>query len=76
MNRPSGIAAFAAVGARAAFAVVVQRDDEQRLDNRPRVVRLNHDDPAFADGNHFRMRDGQRPPIRQKDIERLERLTP
>jgi len=74
--RPLGITLFASGRARTVFAAVVQRDDQQRLDNRPRVICLNHDEPAFADGDHFWMRDGQRPAVGQTNTKRLKWLPP
>jgi hypothetical protein len=57
------------------FAVKVQRDDQQRLDKYGRIIGLNDDDSALADGDKIRMADGDPAAIGEADVEWLERLS-
>ena len=56
------------------LAVEVQRNDRERLDEHGRIIRPDNDDPAFADGDESRMRNGDSAPVRQACVERLKRL--
>ena len=45
------VAASASFGPWAAFAAVIQRYNQQRLNFRPGIIRLNHDDPTLTYGH-------------------------
>ena len=61
------------LSALAVAAVVVKRNDHERLDDGPGIVRLHNDDSASANRDHLRMPDGQRPPVCQAHRKWLER---
>jgi len=57
------------------LAVEVQRDDQQRLDEHGGIIRLNDNDPAFADSNEVGVPDRHPAAVCQTDVERSERLS-
>jgi hypothetical protein len=55
------------------LTVVVQNSTQKRLNDRPGIVRLNHDDPPFPNGDRIGARNGESALLRQANPERLER---
>jgi hypothetical protein len=55
--------------------VVVEKDNQQRLDNRPRIIWLDYDDSALADRDEIGMPDRDSTSIRQTDVKCLERFS-
>ena len=56
------------------LAIVIQRNNHQRLDDRPRIILTDYHDPSWANGYEIGMWDWQRPPVSQSNRKRSKRL--
>jgi hypothetical protein len=65
----------AVIPPRRMLPVAVQRYDQQRLDKQGGIIRLNDDDSAFANGDEIGVSNRDSAPVRQTNVERLERLS-